>query len=712
MKKYIYTALALSTLLLGACNDDEIKTNNELSDNNEIKFGLSDSRSRTIYDDQDDRTTTAEEWQLNWVGDEQISIYCSNAKVNSQVGNATAPYSITNINAGDDNLYLNDAKIEKINANGLQWNGNGTYDFFAVYPYDKSNSYIKEYDYENNIVTFNFQARQVISTVTDNIAIPEMKYAFMVAKTTGVTRNDENPDPTVNLEFNPIMTTLEINVKGQTNVETIITGVSIITEFAAGESVIHDDGTFQYNIETGEIIKNTSSPASTQTIYVEMPEHGVTISGDETLNVTAFVPPVTLTSSNTKIQVHSTTVSDDNVTVNPGVSRVALPLEISPSSKKILNLKNLPSPITTNNWITPLDNRIYVSQLSIPGTHDSGTGYGTSMAYATVNGLAWASSLVQAVIGDPGLTQSLNIKEQWDLGIRAFDFRPAYSTRSNKFVLFHGLVACATSDSDPIYFETELDNLLAKMAGTEEFAVIIMRHEDECGEILNGSINFTAKDTDKWTSSDADGFPALIKTYLDNGKAVMWTPELTLGDAAGKLVFLCRDWTKYTEDTSAIVGAYTSWSHAKAGITGSIYNANGSNIFYLQDWYASNASDDTTSDYLTDKVTAVKKYLDIAADFNDNDVYSDNTKLPWMLNHCSGYTGTSSSTSGYKENAASTNFATYQYLVGGDKKDGPTGIVLMDYVGARSFDTTVYGDLCPQAIIDNNYKLVLKRKAE
>ena len=34
--------------------------------------------------------------------------------------------------------------------------------------------------------------------------------------------------------------------------------------------------------------------------------------------------------------------------------------------------------IRDSNWITPLDDNIYVSQLSIPGTHDAATGDGTT----------------------------------------------------------------------------------------------------------------------------------------------------------------------------------------------------------------------------------------------------------------------------------------------------------------------------------------------
>lgn len=697
MKKYILSFIALSTIMLSACSDNEPKNNAE-ENGNYIEFTLTNSSSRTIYDDQDDRTTSVEEWQINWENNDPIRIYCAEAKTPNQSDNADAPYIVTGINSGSDNQYLNDAKIQKVNANGLQWGTADKHDFFAVFPDDGKK--IKSFDHAEKIVTFNFSSRQVIKEVKNNIATPDMNYAYMVAATQNVKKGD-----TVSLEFNPIMTTLEFNVKGLTNTSTIITGISIITTFEAGESVITEDGTFSYDIVSEKIIPIENSQASTQTIYVEMPTGGVTLSGDQTLNVTAFIPPVALTSENTKIQIHSTTETGASGTI--GLSRLTLPKEITPSHKKILNLPNLPSPIT-NNWLTPLDNNIYVSQLSIPGTHDSCTGYGTDMGYATIYGLDWASDIINNIIGDPGLTQALTIEEQWDLGIRAFDFRPAYSTKANNFIIWHGLVVCHDGEN-PIYFETEINKLLDKMNGTEEFAVVLLRHEDETASVK--SRNFTAKNTDKWTSSDSDAFPTLISSMLNSGKAVMWNPELTLGEVAGKIVFLCRDWTKYTEDNSKIVGAYTSWGHAKAGITGSIYNATGNNIFYLQDWYAENASgSDSTTDYLSDKVTAVKTYLDIAAELNNDNIYPDNSKLPWVVNHCSGYTGTSSSTSGYQENAASTNYETYQYLTGSQKKEGPTGIILMDYVGARKFGTTVYGDLCPQAIIDNNYKLVLKRK--
>ena len=83
----------------------------------------------------------------------------------------------------------------------------------------------------------------------------------------------------------------------------------------------------------------------------------------------------------------------------------------------------------------------------------------------------------------------------------------------------------------------------------------------------------------------------------------------------------------------------------------------------------------------------------------------------WTINHTSGYTGTLGSDSAYKKNAANTNSFLYDYLVCNSKPIGATGIIVMDHVGARkSGNYVVWGDLLPQAIIDNNYKHRLTRR--
>ena len=82
-----------------------------------------------------------------------------------------------------------------------------------------------------------------------------------------------------------------------------------------------------------------------------------------------------------------------------------------------------------------------------------------------------------------------------------------------------------------------------------------------------------------------------------------------------------------------------------------------------------------------------------------------------MLNHVSGYVGTSSSRT-YRANAAAQNPRVIEYL---HKRTAPgsTGILLFDYSGtATSGDVTVQGDVMLQTVIDNNYKYRMRRKGE
>lgn len=87
-----------------------------------------------------------------------------------------------------------------------------------------------------------------------------------------------------------------------------------------------------------------------------------------------------------------------------------------------------------------------------------------------------------------------------------------------------------------------------------------------------------------------------------------------------------------------------------------------------------------------------------------------------VVNHCSGYLGTVSIGDVYKALANRVNPEIYKYILqqstdaaGNYKSVGSIGIMLLDHVGNRTVKSgtttyTVYGDLLPQAIIDNNFR--------
>lgn len=684
MKKYIFSMMAIAALLCG-CGKEDADNGGGVENGNYISFGLAEE-TRAEYSDSD-------AWQVVWEENDPIRIYSAEARSASQSNNADAPYTVTGVNA-------NKGSITKVNANALQWGDAETYDFYAFYP--DATDRLKGYDHAEKRVTIDFNSNQVCQLGTlEGTNYPtsiEEDAIVMVASATGVAKNTN-----VSLKFKPIMTTLEIKVKGQANTSTVITGVSIITTFT-GVDYLNSDGTFVYDIDDDKIVP-IGTEDNTHTLFLALDKE-VTISGNQTVTLTALVPPVDLTAENTTIQVHSTAAtSDTSAGGTAGVSALRLPVTIQAGHKKILNLPNLPSPVS-NNWITPLDNDILVSQLSIPGTHDAAAS-NTSMDLAMQSGLgSLVANAAQAVIGEVGLTQAISIEEQWELGIRAFDFRPAYSNRSDLtgLVIWHGLVVCTDSDGNAVTLDGAVNTLLGKMSGTEEFAVVVMRHESEKASVsvLGSEINFTAKSTDDW----ANAMGTYLKSLIDAGKAVMYDPELTLGDVAGKILFLSRD-----TYTSGPYGGYIrQWPH------NSMVDLASTPSYIEEDAGGSKDSNDGTlyvQDYYSDIVVETKAgYVKQMADLSTT-TNQPNVAEAWFVNHCSGYTGSSSTSAGYRENAGVQNQSLYNYLTSDSYVAGPLGIVLMDYVGARTFSgDTVYGDLCVQAIIDNNYKAYLKRKGE
>lgn len=138
-----------------------------------------------------------------------------------------------------------------------------------------------------------------------------------------------------------------------------------------------------------------------------------------------------------------------------------------------------------------------------------------------------------------------------------------------------------------------------------------------------------------------------------------------------------------------ITGGYISgWSFAEEGTTSArITSRVATSVLGVQDYYHVEKPEV--------KVKAVSDFMDWAAD--------NASKNAWTINHTSGYTGILSTDNTYRENAANNNPTVYRRLIKGECAS--TGMVMMDWVGDfKSGRYEVYGDLLPQAIIDNNFR--------
>lgn len=655
-----YLTLALCAGVVSACVDENINSDKDVN-GKAIKFGLSSQKTKTVYDDNDS-------YQINWVNGDQITIFCAEAE-----SAKSALYNVIPATTAKDGT------IENAGSDGLQWGGDGLlHNFYAIYPGADDGVKVSE----DGIATFTINHNQRCTVTTtdgynaDVVAKPDMKNALMVAHT--ATQPTDEP---VKLTFKPIMTTLEIVVKGPTsNINSSnarVTGISLAATMTTNSG--SEAASFKYDIKKGRIVGNAGSGeviTKTETTFISLVDANgkatyVDLANGHTLTFTVFMPPMSkeqaaLLKRQLKVRVHITGNAELTASVKTNTDTNPWTTQIAPSTKKKITLPAIPSgdQQTGNNWITPLDGNIYVSQMSIPGSHDAATGEDM----ATFIGDIFAQ------------TQEQTLQTQWNLGVRAFDLRPAIFITglfTKELWLYHG--ACRVSISWATAMNTIKANLTAHPG---EFAIVLFRHEDE------GTIG---KD------NNTTNFNTYMKNWVNANKSwiVDWRPDITIDECRGKLILISRF------EGSWDYGCFTGWSHDATGTTTTVKNASGSEegTMYVQDYY--NPSNHDT------KFESIKKYLEIAQTFHTNDALKNH----WMLNHVSGYVG-SSTTNTYRANAAAQNPKVIEYLHN-RTTPGSTGIILFDYSGAATSGSyNVQGDVMLQTVIDNNYKYRMRRKGE
>ncbi len=332
---------------------------------------------------------------------------------------------------------------------------------------------------------------------------------------------------------------------------------------------------------------------------------------------------------------------------------------------------------SADNWMKNLPDDAYVAEVSIPGSHDSGTGNGLGKVFSLVDGTPYAQ------------TQDIDLAAQWGLGVRAFDLRPC-TTSDGYLNVNHGIVPTNIRFDDAMYL---LRDSIA--ANPTEFAIIHLLHESD-GD--SGKYDYETLLHELFDSDE-------LKDYL-----VDFRRDLTVGDMRGKILVLYRDSYSTRPAGGLMTGwvGYINWSAQTGGkITGAGSGTYASSPLYMQDF-----SDTHEDGAVDEKVAGVKTMLDYTTTHQP----SSASDIVWVYNFASGYSKMTSiilglvdvsSSDGYRDNATYTNAAIVDYL---KENSGPTGIILADYVGVDTSvgeDKSTYatmGAALVEAIIDNNFK--------
>ncbi|MBP3711343.1 MAG: hypothetical protein IJ219_05530 [Bacteroidaceae bacterium] len=333
--------------------------------------------------------------------------------------------------------------------------------------------------------------------------------------------------------------------------------------------------------------------------------------------------------------------------------------------------------LRAENWMKRLPDDAYVANLSIPGSHDTGTG----------NGFPGITVSIYGPFGDKyARTQEKSFQDQWELGVRAFDMRPA--VKDGYLNDNHGIMPTKLRFDDALFF---LRDKLRE--NPSEFAIVHLLHatagDDNASNYGDLLLQLLGRDD--------------MKDYFIDFKK-----DLTVREMRGKILLLSRD--QYAD--TPVGGFFRNWTGQldwNAQRNGQIVGASGTaSPLYMQDF-----AETHQEGALDRKVAAVRQLLD----FSTKHKTSSAADLIWVYNFASAYSKTSrlyipfivdqeiSSSDGYRDNAAHTNAAIIDYLNDASYTPGPTGIILADYVGVNSSNGyNTRGQELIDAIIANNFR--------
>jgi len=301
------------------------------------------------------------------------------------------------------------------------------------------------------------------------------------------------------------------------------------------------------------------------------------------------------------------------------------------------------------DWMKSLDDTVPITQLSIPGTHDSATDYQhCEENYACSQVIDFAS------------TQTYPINDQLQMGIRFFDIRLAYEDDSLRF--HHGALYLEQHFSDALDWAQDF---LKKHPS--EFVIFLIKQEYNKKKV---SVNeFWKKITDEFSKYPSDLF------YLQ--KSIP-----TVGEARGKIIIMARDEADYPQ------GYHVEWD---------------SNTSYYLAWTGGDLGKKDTLIYIVEdhyslwNVATITKFIDIR----------HNLALARLCPECSAsktlfitfISGEGDPLHTPAHYADYENAQTSDWLVNTAPRGPRSGIVNMDYAG----DPNHYGDEMLEAVIGQNH---------
>ena len=309
------------------------------------------------------------------------------------------------------------------------------------------------------------------------------------------------------------------------------------------------------------------------------------------------------------------------------------------------------------NWMSQLDDDAFICQLSIPGAHDA-----CSSSFS-----GW-SAIGAAVAGK---VQTKSVQEMLPLGVRLFDLRP-----NNQLNIYHGILQTSFT------FNGVMGQLRDYVTShPTEFCIVLIRHESE-GD--SGSDNFA----DKMQQSLAS-----FSNYL-----VPFRPNLTVGEARGKILFISRD-----DYNGPIYGAkVTGWRDNQSEIS----NMLGAQCYGAETWKCPLWSQGYYEYSSIDAKKAVIKAM-----LNKSKQLAGKYNYTWVINSLDGYPSNVTYTNSATQDNAKACNPYLQNLLSSGNYNGPAGLVFMDYC-CDGDGSGYYGLSLTKELINHNFRYTMSKQGD
>lgn len=734
-------------IVLAGCQDDTFDngagkpatTGDEIQFSaNHAQFEFSENAdTRTIYGERDGNS-----YPIYWVNGDQIGIYCPQAS-------APTPFKEFYYQVLVDNETSSTGTLAKVNPgeNGLQWGDGDTHDFYAIYPATASQGGTSA-----TTVAMNLPIRQDPIRITKEgdtwTAYPNMNYAYMYAHSQ-VSRLTQGDQP-ISLDFKPLVTTLEITVNGPESGSFQVSQVMVRSSHAltgdfeltvAENPSSADDGACT-PVDNGTV--NTEVTIPTYYTNDQGANVPVTLAAGEKLVVKAFMLPYA-----------DPAVSETAVTVNMvGQGSNTKILSTADIEARKINITSLPALRGTNfyYWLSALDENIYFSQLSIPGTHNS---------YSYNANVTESNTIMQAY-------QKRTIEEQFQAGARAFSFMVGFSNddfgnavdygnsgRWNSYTNWNNNYDLYVYDANVQGedLETALNSYATMLSNAmdsynapqgrecQEFIVLNINYKQMADNGTNHEDKY--REVRRWIKEVdriLDNFSSPTGVTLVQGI----TPETTISDLKGKILVFVNyqaptlpvgegaveagliggeNYSGYTftpeTDVQNYVFMRNAYNENGGDIASTLYSSNDRDITYpyymipegpgsgVHVWKQhlerlenpENTGIPNTSTFtgrINSKISMVETFFQQAIE-NNNQAGTAGLSN-WYINNLGGFcivddNGSYNSKLGQGGNtvlaANQINGDIYDYLSDGNNNSGPVGVVLMNFFGEAFIDSDV-----------------------